>query len=34
VHNFDEPPIVTTGPYEYSPEGAEALDGNGVPASR
>ncbi|MGP0062257.1 MAG: cytochrome c oxidase subunit I [Isosphaeraceae bacterium] len=34
VHNFDEPPVVTTGPYEYSPEGAEALDGNAVPASR
>jgi cytochrome c oxidase subunit I len=28
VHNFDEPPVVTTGPYEYSPEDAEAIDGN------
>ena len=34
VHNFDEPPVVTAGPYEYSPEGAEALDGNGYDASR
>jgi cytochrome c oxidase subunit I len=34
VHNFDEPPVVTTGPYAYSPEGAEALDGNGDDASR
>jgi cytochrome c oxidase subunit 1 len=29
VHNFEEMPVVTTGPYAYSPEAAEALDGNG-----
>ncbi len=34
VHNFEEIPIVTRGPYQYSPEGAEAIDGNGDDASR
>jgi cytochrome c oxidase subunit 1 len=24
--NFDEPPVVTSPPYAYSPEGAEVLD--------
>ena len=28
THNFHKTPIVTRGPYEYSPEGAEAIDGN------
>ncbi len=28
THNFHETPVVTRGPYEYSPEGAEAIDGN------
>jgi cytochrome c oxidase subunit I len=32
VHNFDETPVVTTGPYEYSPERAEAVDAHGEPA--
>ncbi|MHB1560567.1 MAG: cytochrome c oxidase subunit I, partial [Isosphaeraceae bacterium] len=28
THNFHQTPVVTRGPYEYSPEGAEAIDGN------
>jgi cytochrome c oxidase subunit 1 len=34
VHNFEEIPVVSSGPYQYSPEGAEAIDGNGDNASR
>jgi cytochrome c oxidase subunit 1 len=26
VHNFDETPVVTVGPYQYSPEAAEAIN--------
>ena len=30
---YDEPPVVTEDPYAYSPEGAEAIDGNADDAS-
>ena len=33
VHNFEEPPVVTRDPYDYSPEEAEAIDGNSVDAA-
>jgi cytochrome c oxidase subunit 1 len=26
VHNFDEPPVVTRGPYAYSPGGTDSFD--------